>query len=44
MDNLSLCLIARDENEYISEWLDYHIFIGVNVFMFMITRVELAAE
>jgi Tfp pilus assembly protein PilF len=32
MDYLSLCLIARDENEYISEWLDYHILIGVERF------------
>jgi hypothetical protein len=29
---LSLCLIAKDENVYLKEWLDYHILIGVEHF------------
>jgi hypothetical protein len=29
---LSLCLIAKDENAYLKEWLDYHILIGVEHF------------
>ncbi len=32
MDYLSLCLIAKDEDEYLQEWLDYHILIGVERF------------
>lgn len=32
MDYLSLCLSCRDENEYLAEWLDYHIIIGVERF------------
>lgn len=29
---LSLCLIAKDENSYLEEWLDYHILLGVEHF------------
>lgn len=29
---LSLCLIAKDENVYLKEWLDYHILLGVEHF------------
>jgi hypothetical protein len=29
---LSFCLIARDENDYLQEWLDYHILLGVEHF------------
>jgi len=29
---LSLCLIAKDENIYLKEWLDFHILIGVEHF------------
>ncbi|MHC1782818.1 MAG: glycosyltransferase family 92 protein [Anaerolineaceae bacterium] len=29
---LSLCLIAKDENSYLQEWLDYHILLGVEHF------------
>ena len=29
---LSLCLIAKDENTYLKEWLDYHILLGVEHF------------
>ncbi|NMB53324.1 MAG: glycosyltransferase family 92 protein [Leptolinea sp.] len=29
---LSLCLIAKDENIYLKEWLDYHILLGVEHF------------
>lgn len=29
---LSLCLIAKDENVYLKEWLDYHILVGVEHF------------
>ena len=29
---LSLCLIVKDENSYLEEWLDYHILIGVEHF------------
>jgi tetratricopeptide (TPR) repeat protein len=32
MDYLSLCLICKDENDYLSEWLDYHILMGVDRF------------
>jgi tetratricopeptide (TPR) repeat protein len=32
MDYLSLCLICKDENDYLSEWLDYHILMGVERF------------
>ncbi len=32
MDYLSLCLICRDENDYLPEWLDYHILMGVDRF------------
>ncbi|MAT42972.1 MAG: hypothetical protein CL609_11560 [Anaerolineaceae bacterium] len=32
MDYVSLCLIAKDEDEYLQEWLDYHILIGVERF------------
>lgn len=32
MDYVSLCLIIKDEEEYIKEWLDYHILIGVDRF------------
>ena len=32
MDYLSLCLICKDENEYLPEWLDYHIVMGVDRF------------
>ncbi len=32
MDYLSLCLICKDENDYLPEWLDYHILIGVDRF------------
>ncbi|NPV87546.1 MAG: glycosyltransferase family 92 protein [Anaerolineae bacterium] len=29
---LSLCLIARDEEDYLQEWVDYHILVGVEHF------------
>jgi hypothetical protein len=29
---LSLCLIIKDENSYLQEWLDYHILLGVEHF------------
>jgi hypothetical protein len=29
---VSLCLIAKDENSYLKEWLDYHILMGVQHF------------
>ncbi len=29
---LTLCLIAKDENSYLQEWLDYHILLGVEHF------------
>ncbi|MBK8422016.1 glycosyltransferase family 92 protein [Candidatus Villigracilis saccharophilus] len=32
MDYLSLCLICKDENDYLPEWLDYHILMGVDRF------------
>jgi hypothetical protein len=32
MDALSLCLICKDENDYLQEWLDYHILVGVERF------------
>lgn len=32
MDYLSLCLICKDENNYLPEWLDYHILMGVDRF------------
>ena len=32
MDYLSLCLICKDENETLPEWLDYHILMGVERF------------
>jgi len=32
MDYLSLCLICKDENDYLAEWLDYHILAGVDRF------------
>jgi hypothetical protein len=32
MDYLSLCLICKDENDYLTEWLDYHILVGVERF------------
>ena len=32
MDYLSLCLICKDENDYLAEWLDYHILVGVDRF------------
>jgi len=32
MDYLSLCLICKDENDYLQEWLDYHILLGVDRF------------
>ncbi len=32
MDYLSLCLICKNENDYLPEWLDYHILIGVDRF------------
>ncbi|MCX6059049.1 MAG: glycosyltransferase family 92 protein [Chloroflexi bacterium] len=32
MDYLSLCLICKDENAYLSEWLNYHILMGVDRF------------
>lgn len=31
-DYLSLCLICKDENDYLPEWLDYHILAGVDRF------------
>jgi hypothetical protein len=31
-DYLSLCLICKDENQYLQEWLDYHILAGVQRF------------
>jgi hypothetical protein len=30
--NTSICLIIKDENEYINEWLDWHIKIGFEHF------------
>ena len=32
MDYISLCLICKDENSYLPEWLDYHILMGVDRF------------
>ncbi|MEI6290552.1 MAG: glycosyltransferase family 92 protein [Chloroflexota bacterium] len=32
MDYLSLCLICKDENDYLPEWLDYHLLLGVDRF------------
>ena len=32
IDYLSLCLICKDENDYLPEWLDYHILMGVDRF------------
>jgi len=32
VDYLSICLICKDENEYLPEWLDYHILMGVDRF------------
>jgi cytochrome c-type biogenesis protein CcmH/NrfG len=32
MDYLSLCLMCKDENDYLPEWLDYHILMGVDRF------------
>ncbi len=32
MDYLSLCLICKNENDYLAEWLDYHILMGVERF------------
>jgi len=32
MDCLSLCLICKDENDYLAEWLDHHILAGVDRF------------
>lgn len=29
---VTLCLIAKDENSYLKEWLDYHILLGVEHF------------
>ncbi len=29
---LSLCLIIKDENSYLQEWMDYHILLGVEHF------------
>jgi hypothetical protein len=29
---ISLCLIAKDENSYLKEWLDYHILLGIEHF------------
>ncbi|PKO15731.1 MAG: hypothetical protein CVU39_09415 [Chloroflexi bacterium HGW-Chloroflexi-10] len=31
-DYLSLCLIVKDEDEFLQEWLDYHILLGVQRF------------
>ncbi len=30
--NVSLCLIIKNENSYLQEWLDYHILLGVDHF------------
>lgn len=30
--NVSICLIVKDENSYLQEWLDYHILLGVDHF------------
>lgn len=30
--NVSICLLCKDENEYINEWLKYHIDIGIDHF------------
>jgi hypothetical protein len=32
LDTISLCLIAKNEDEYLQEWIDYHILIGVERF------------
>ncbi len=32
MDYLSLCLVCKDENNYLAEWLNYHILMGVERF------------
>jgi hypothetical protein len=32
MDYLSLCLIARNEGDYLKEWVDYHLLLGVERF------------
>jgi hypothetical protein len=29
---LALCLFVKDENEYLAEWLDYHLLLGVEHF------------
>jgi len=33
MDFLNLCLIVKDENKYLQEWVDYHTLIGVERFI-----------
>ena len=32
MDQISLCLIVKDEERFLPEWIDYHILIGVDRF------------
>ncbi|MHC1782816.1 MAG: glycosyltransferase family 92 protein [Anaerolineaceae bacterium] len=32
MDYLDLCLIAKNEDDYLQEWVDYHILLGVEHF------------
>jgi tetratricopeptide (TPR) repeat protein len=46
MDYLSLCLICKDEHDYLAEWLDYHILMGVDRFYIYDneSRVSLSAS
>jgi hypothetical protein len=30
--NTSICLIIKDENDYINEWLDWHLKVGFEHF------------
>lgn len=30
---IALCLICKDENEYLQEWIDYHINVGIDYFI-----------
>ena len=32
MDQVSLCLIVKDEEQFLPEWIDYHILLGVERF------------
>ncbi|HEX7557174.1 MAG TPA: glycosyltransferase family 92 protein [Leptolinea sp.] len=41
---LSLCLIAKDENSYLKEWLDFHILLGVEHFWIYDNDSEIPLE